>query len=202
MTYLPLLEGFGMGASLIVAIGAQNAFVLKNGLHGRHRLPIALCCALSDMLLIALGVAGVGALIAASPTLLQVVRWAGVAFLVCYAVAALRRAWHGESMALDGRDERGLAVALLTTLAVTWLNPHVYLDTVVLLGSLAARYPGEGRYLFGAGAIVASFLWFFGLAYGARLLAPLFVKPVAWRVLDAGVAAILLALAWGLVLGA
>ncbi|MDN0083734.1 LysE/ArgO family amino acid transporter [Crenobacter sp. SG2305] len=202
MTYLPLLEGFGMGASLIMAIGAQNAFVLKNGLQGRHRLPIALCCALSDMLLIALGVAGVGALIAASPTLLQVVRWAGVAFLVCYAVAALRRAWRGESMSLDGRDERGLAVVLLTTLAVTWLNPHVYLDTVVLLGSLAARYPGEGRYLFGVGAVCASFLWFFALAYCARLLAPLFVKPAAWRVLDAGVAAILLALAWGLVSGA
>ncbi|MCW3480919.1 LysE/ArgO family amino acid transporter [Neisseriaceae bacterium JH1-16] len=201
MTYLPLLEGFGMGASLIVAIGAQNAFVLKSGLQGRHRLPIALCCALSDVLLIALGVAGVGALIAASPTLLQIVRWAGVAFLLCYAGAALRRAWRGESMALDGRDERGLAVALMTTLAVTWLNPHVYLDTVVLLGGLAARYPGEGRYWFGTGAIVASFVWFFALAYGARLLAPLFTKPAAWRVLDAGVAAILLAIAWGLLRG-
>jgi len=195
------MEGFGMGASLIVAIGAQNAFVLKSGLQGRHRLPIALCCALSDVLLIALGVAGVGALIAASPTLLQVVRWAGVAFLLCYAGAALRRAWRGESMALDGTDERGLTVALLTTLAVTWLNPHVYLDTVVLLGGLAARYPGDGRYLFGAGAIVASFLWFFALAYGARLLAPLFIKPLAWRVLDAGVAAILLVITWGLLRG-
>jgi L-lysine exporter family protein LysE/ArgO len=196
---VPLVEGFGIGASLIVAIGAQNAFVLKSGLHGRHRLPIALCCALSDVLLIALGVAGVGALIAESPTLLQFVRWAGVAFLLCYGVSALRRAWRGESMQLAGDDDRGVAVALLTTLAVTWLNPHVYLDTVVLLGGLAARYPGEGRYLFGAGAIVASFLWFFALAYGARLLAPLFTKPAAWRVLDVGVAAILLALAWGLV---
>ena len=199
--WMPAIEGFAIGLSMIIPIGAQNAFVLSNGIRRRHRLPIALSCAVSDMLLSGLGVAGAGALISSHPLLGDIARWGGVAFLLWYGLATLKRAWQGESMRLEGDDGRTLGMVLLTTLAVTWLNPHVYLDTVVLLGGLAAQQPDHSRYLFGAGAISASFVWFFSLAYGARLLAPLFTRPAAWRVLDLAVATIMFALAARLVLG-
>jgi L-lysine exporter family protein LysE/ArgO len=186
---------------LIVAIGAQNAFVLAQGVRGAHRLQIALACASSDALLIALGVGGAGALIASQPALLALARWGGAAFLLVYAAMALRRAWHGESMTLPADSQQSVWRVLLATLAVTWLNPHVYLDTVVLLGGVAAQLPAQERFTFGLGAALASWLWFFALAYGARLLAPLFTRPTSWRVLDTSVALVMLAVAYQLLQG-
>lgn len=194
-------QGLAISAGLIVAIGAQNAFVLAQGVRGVHRLQIAVACASSDALLIALGVGGAGALIAQQPQLLALARWGGAAFLLVYALLALRRAWHGESMHLPEPNNQTVWRALAATLAVTWLNPHVYLDTVVLLGGVAANLPAQDRLSFGLGAMLASWLWFFALAYGARLLAPLFVRPNSWRVLDVGVATVMLLVAWQLVQG-
>lgn len=195
-------QGLAISAGLIVAIGAQNAFVLAQGVRGAHRLQIALACASSDALLIALGVGGAGALIASQPALLALARWGGAAFLLVYAAMALRRAWHGESMTLPADSQQSVWRVLLATLAVTWLNPHVYLDTVVLLGGVAAQLPAQERFTFGLGAALASWLWFFALAYGARLLAPLFTRPTSWRVLDASVALVMLAVAASLIQGA
>lgn len=194
-------QGLAISAGLIVAIGAQNAFVLAQGVRGAHRLQIALACASSDALLIALGVGGAGALIASQPALLALARWGGAAFLLVYAAMALRRAWHGESMTLPADSQQSVWRVLLATLAVTWLNPHVYLDTVVLLGGVAAQLPAQERFTFGLGAALASWLWFFALAYGARLLAPLFTRPASWRVLDTSVALVMLAVAYQLLQG-
>ena len=194
-------QGLAVSAGLIVAIGAQNAFVLAQGVRGAHRLLIALACASSDALLIALGVGGAGALIASQPALLALARWGGAAFLLVYAAMALRRAWHGESMTLPADSQQSVWRVLLATLAVTWLNPHVYLDTVVLLGGVAAQLPAQERFTFGLGAALASWLWFFALAYGARLLAPLFTRPTSWRVLDTSVALVMLAVAYQLLQG-
>ncbi len=194
-------QGLAVSAGLIVAIGAQNAFVLAQGVRGAHRLQIALACASSDALLIALGVGGAGALIASQPALLALARWGGAAFLLVYAAMALRRAWHGESMTLPADSQQSVWRVLLATLAVTWLNPHVYLDTVVLLGGVAAQLPAQERFTFGLGAALASWLWFFALAYGARLLAPLFTRPTSWRVLDTSVALVMLIVAYQLLQG-
>ncbi|HNX70336.1 LysE/ArgO family amino acid transporter [Rivihabitans pingtungensis] len=194
-------QGLAVSAGLIVAIGAQNAFVLAQGVRGAHRLQIALACASSDALLIALGVGGAGALIASQPALLALARWGGAAFLLVYAAMALRRAWHGESMTLPADSQQSVWRVLLATLAVTWLNPHVYLDTVVLLGGVAAQLPAQERFTFGLGAALASWLWFFALAYGARLLAPLFTRPTSWRVLDISVALVMLTVAYQLLQG-
>lgn len=177
-------QGFLLGAGLIVAIGAQNAFVLRQGLIRRHVLPVVLVCAVSDAALIALGTAGLGGLIAARPQLLWLVGLGGAAFLGLYALQALRRALHPHRLQAAGGGDGRLAPTLLTCLALTLLNPHVYLDTVVLLGSISARFEGAQRMAFAAGAMTASLVWFFGLGYGARLLAPLFARPVAWRILD------------------
>ncbi len=194
-------QGLAVSAGLIVAIGAQNAFVLAQGVRGAHRLQIALACASSDALLIALGVGGAGALIASQSALLALARWGGAAFLLVYAAMALRRAWHGESMTLPADSQQSVWRVLLATLAVTWLNPHVYLDTVVLLGGVAAQLPAQERFTFGLGAALASWLWFFALAYGARLLAPLFTRPTSWRVLDISVALVMLIVAYQLLQG-
>ena len=188
-------QGLAVSAGLIVAIGAQNAFVLAQGVRGAHRLQIALACASSDALLIALGVGGAGALIASQPALLALARWGGAAFLLVYAAMALRRAWHGESMTLPADSQQSVWRVLLATLAVTWLNPHVYLDTVVLLGTMATPYPAWGRALFAAGGSLASALWFLLIGLGARWLAPLFATPAAWRVLDGVTATTMLVLA-------
>ena len=193
------LSGFLLGATLIIAIGAQNAFVLRQGLLRRHILPICLVCAISDALLIAAGVAGLGTLVSANPTLLSVVTVGGAIFLLAYAFIAFRRAASGSSMALEGQGTGSLRAALGTVLALTFLNPHVYLDTVVLLGSLSARFEGDARLAYGVGACLASFAWFFALGYGARLLAPLFARPSAWRVLDIGIGIVMTALALRLV---
>ncbi|MBC7592232.1 MAG: amino acid transporter [Salinibacterium sp.] len=194
-----VVAGFLSGAALIIAIGAQNAFVLRQGIRREHVLAIVLVCALSDAVLIALGVAGIGALVTAVPLVLEIVRWVGAAFLLGYAIFAARRAIRPKALEAGTATTSSLAAALLTALALTWLNPHVYLDTVLLLGSLAATH-GDQRWLFAAGAIAASIAWFTGLGFGARWLRGLFARPVAWRVLDLCIAVVMLVLAIRLVL--
>lgn len=191
-----LFTGFGAGLSLIIAIGAQNAFVLRQGLRREHMLPIVAVCITSDALLIAAGVAGVGALIESAPLALTFVRWAGSAFLLTYALFAARRALRPGSLTAAGASASGtLAAAVGTAVALTWLNPHVYLDTVVLLGSLAADHGDEGRWPFAWGAIAGSTVWFSLLGFGARFLAPVFARPGAWRVLDGAIAVLMAVLA-------
>ena len=232
------LAGLGLGLSLIIAIGAQNVFVLRQGIRREHVFAVAAICALSDLALIVVGVSGIGAVLAAVPWLVEVIRWAGAAFLVGYGVLAARRALRpsGEALVADGDTteatdapepedaEAGtpaassgsgasasstatlarpvtttLATAVLTCLALTWLNPHVYLDTVFLLGSVANTH-GDARWAFAAGAGVASIVWFFGLAYGARLLGGVLASPRAWRVLDGLIAVVMVVLGVLLVL--
>lgn len=189
------LTGLLTGAALIIAIGAQNAYVLRQGIRREHVLPIVAICALSDAVLIIAGVGGMGALVEAAPGLITAVKWLGAAFLIAYGLLAARRALHAEH--LDAAASGGAPVprrtAILTVLAFTWLNPHVYLDTLVFLGSVATSHAGQ-RWWFAAGAAGASLLWFTGLGYGARLLAPIFARPIAWRVLDAVIAVVMIAL--------
>lgn len=189
------LAGFFLGFSLILAIGAQNAFVLRQGLRRSHVLPVALTCAISDAILIMAGVAGFGALVDRFPALITFLTWGGASFLFVYGALAFRSAWRGGAAmtAADATPQR-LWPVLATCLALTWLNPHVYLDTVVLLGGIAARY-GEARWIFGAGAAFASLTFFLSLAYGARLLAPIFARPRAWQGLDVLVGAVMWAIA-------
>ena len=190
------------GLALIVAIGAQNAFVLRQGLRREHVAAVVALCITADALLIVAGVSGMGALVSRHPAVLSTVRMAGAAFLLAYAALALRRAVAGSSLQADG-DAAGstLAAALATAAALTFLNPHVYLDTVVLLGSIGAQQAADSRPGFAAGAIVASTLWFGGLGFGARLAAPVFARPRAWRILDTLIAAVMATLAVILVLG-
>ncbi|PRH79335.1 amino acid transporter [Streptomyces solincola] len=207
MTYGTLttaLAGFGTGLSLIVAIGAQNAFVLRQGVHRHAVLWVVGICALSDAALIVLGVAGVGAVVTAWPAALTAVAVAGGLFLLGYGLLAARRALRPAGAA--ALDARGAATgsaraAVLTCLALTWLNPHVYLDTVLLLGSVAADH-GTGRWVFGAGAAAASLVWFAALGYGSRLLSGLLARPRAWRALDGLVAATMLTMGGLLLAGA
>ncbi len=238
-----VLAGLGLGLSLIIAIGAQNLFVLRQGIRREHVFAVAAICALSDLTLIVVGVSGVGAVLTAVPWLIDVVRWAGAAFLVGYGALAARRALRpgGDALRVDAaaeadgnvepmtdaasgtaRDSRSplaasaavsttvrppapaqprttLAAAVATCLALTWLNPHVYLDTVFLLGSVANTH-GDGRWWFAFGAGVASILWFFALAYGARLLGGVLGSPRAWRILDGVIALVMVALGVSLVL--
>jgi len=192
---LPFFSGLTAGASLIIAIGAQNAFVLRQGLRREHVLAIVAVCALSDVVLIALGVAGIGALVEAAPLALTIVTIAGALFLLAYAVFAARRAIRPKALEAVGGEKTTLVAAVLTAVALTWLNPHVYLDTVLLLGSLAATHGPDGKWIFAAGAALASIVWFTALGYGARLLSRVFARPVAWRVLDGLIAVVMLALA-------
>jgi L-lysine exporter family protein LysE/ArgO len=239
-----LLAGLGLGLSLIIAIGAQNLFVLRQGIRREHVFAVAAICALSDLALIIVGISGIGAVLEAVPWLVDVIRWAGAAFLVGYGLLAARRALRPSGAALvaepasakplvepvtdaagdaagDSRrpaasvavatarpsvtappaaaQRTTLIAAVLTCLALTWLNPHVYLDTVFLLGSVANTH-GDGRWAFAAGAGVASIVWFFGLAYGARLLGGVLGSPRAWRVLDAVIAVVMIVLGVLLVL--
>lgn len=195
------LAGLGLGLSLIVAIGAQNAYVLRQGLRGEHVLPVVVVCALSDAVLIVAGVLGAGVLLERLPWLLPVFRFGGAAFLLGYAVVAARRAIRpGVLRTGDDGPGASLGTSLTTVLALTWLNPHVYLDTVVLLGSIAQTHD-EARGWFAAGAVTGSTLWFTALGYGARLLRPLFARPVAWRVLDGLIAGVMVAIAVSLLLG-
>ncbi len=196
-----LLAGFLSGAALIIAIGAQNSFVLRQGIRREHVLPITLVCAGADGLLIVAGIAGLGALIQSMPIVLDVARYGGSAFLLAYGMAAARRALHPHPLIVDSGVGTSLAAAMTTCLAFTFLNPHVYLDTVILLGSLASQRGENGRWVFGGGAVAASFLWFFTLGYGARLLGPLFSRPMAWRVLDSLIALIMFGLGISLLAG-
>lgn len=195
------LSGLGFGLSLIVAIGAQNAFVLRQGVRGQHVLPVIAVCAVSDIVLIGAGVAGFGAVVESFPAVLTVARYAGAAFLVGYALLAARRALGSSTLIADAAGASvAVGASVLTCLALTWLNPHVYLDTLVLLGSFASTYATPDRWFLAAGAMLASVLWFGALGYGARRLGPLFARPSAWRVLDSLIAVVMLALAAGLLL--
>lgn len=195
------LTGFSLGLSLILAIGAQNAFVLRQGLRRAHVLPVVLTCALSDAILIGAGVAFFATLRDILPGLAPVMRYLGAAFLFVYGGLAFRSAWRGgQALAPQDAGTGSLRRAVLTCLALTWLNPHVYLDTVLLIGSVATRYPGQAL-AFGAGAVLSSFVFFFALGYGARLLAPVFARPTAWRLLDAGIGCVMWAIAAGLLFG-
>jgi L-lysine exporter family protein LysE/ArgO len=189
-----LLAGFLLGGSLIIAIGAQNAFVLRQGLLRRHVFAVAAFCAVSDATLILLGVAGFGEAIRAAPVLLEIVRWGGAGFLVWYGLSAFRRALRPSAMQAAAEGGTSLNAALAQCAAFTWLNPHVYLDTVILVGGLSTAF-GADRWWYAAGAAAASFAWFFALAYGARLLIPVFAKPLAWKVLDIGIGCVMWALA-------
>lgn len=194
------LAGFALGFSLILAIGAQNAFVLRQGLRGAHVLAVVLTCAISDALLIAGGVAGFGALAEAVPLFETVMRWGGAAFLIWYGARNFLSAWRGGEALMDqGDTTQSLKAAVMTCLALTWLNPHVYLDTVVLIGSISAQY--DNRLAFGLGAMSASFVFFFSLGYGARALRPLFTSARAWQVLDIIVGLTMWAIATKLILG-
>jgi L-lysine exporter family protein LysE/ArgO len=195
------LTGLVTGLSLIVAIGAQNAFVLRQGLARQHVGIVVAICAVADVALIVAGVAGIGRIVERAPAALDVVRWLGVAFLTWYGVSSLLRARHAE--ALEAANERALSRrgAAVRATALTFLNPHVYLDTVLLLGSLAAHQGPTGRWWFALGACVASVAWFTALGYGARLLSPLLRKRRAWQVLDVLIGLTMLAIAAGPALG-
>lgn len=219
---MPFLTGLGLGLSLIVAIGAQNAFVLRQGVRRQHVLAVVLVCAISDAILISLGVAGIGWVLHTAPWLVELIRWLGVAFLVCYAVLAFKRAATPSSVGLAETQapaaapggsaqtstaggvrtatRTGLLATVLTTAAITWLNPHVYLDTLVMLGSIA-QAQGEAKWLFAAGAATGSVLWFFSLGYGARYLGRWLSTPRAWRILDGCIGVIMLAIAATLAFG-
>lgn len=203
--------GLATGLALIVAIGAQNAFVLRQGIKGEHIVPIVVVCALSDAVLIGAGVLGTGALITAAPTAVVVLRYVGAAFLVTYGIMAARRALRPQSLSAtdgtagggkhDGGAKRGLAAAVATVLALTWLNPHVYLD-IALIGSMASAQGSSLQWWFGAGAMLGSILWFCSLGFGARYLRGFFARPRSWRFLDGGIAVTMTALGAGLALGA
>ena len=193
------LPGFALSLTLILAIGAQNAFVLRQGLRRSHVFWTCFVCGLSDAILIAAGVAGFGSLAEAVPWFADAMRYGGAAFLIWYGWLNARSAWRGgAAMDLQGGSEQKLGQVILTLLALTWLNPHVYLDTVVLIGSISAQYPD--RLAFGIGAVLASITFFFSLGYGARLLGPLFVRPASWRILDAVIALTMWSIAANLLL--
>lgn len=194
------LAGFVASAGLIVAIGSQNAFVLRQGLLQRNVGLVVLTCALGDIVLILCGVLGVGALVREWPALLQVLRFGGAAFLGVYGLMAARRAWAGSSGLTPADGSASSRRVLLACLAFTFLNPHVYLDTMILLGSLSTRYAGMGQWAFAFGACLASVTWFSTLGFGSRLLQPVFKSQGAWRLLDAFVALFMLTLAVLLVL--
>ena len=219
------VAGFGLGLSLIVAIGAQNAYVLRQGALREHVVAVVAVCILSDIALILAGVAGFGTLLEQAPWVVAVMRWGGAAFLLVYGLLAAKRAWRPASSGLavekvdadspttapttgttatttltQPRTGKRLLPVIVTALALTWLNPHVYLDTVVLLGSVANTHGPDGRWAFALGACVASVLWFSALGYGARQLSRWLARPVAWRILDGIIAGVMLTLALSLVL--
>lgn len=202
-TLTAALEGLGLGAGLIIAIGAQNAYVLRQGLRRQHILAVASLCFLIDCVLIALGAGGFASLLRSFPSLPGLAAWGGATFLSLYSLRAFAAALHPGRLTAENVTGNGgsLKAALLTALAISLLNPHVYLDTVILLGGLAAQYPGGQRLAFALGAMLASGLWFYGLGFGGRRLAPVFASPRAWRLLDAFVGCVMAALAISLVAG-
>lgn len=184
-----------------MAIGSQNAYVLRQGIRREHVLPLVVFCALSDALLILAGIGGAGVLIRGNETLMAITRYGGALFLASYGLLAARRAWQGSHMLMEQSQAVTLATALTACFGFTFLNPHVYLDTVVLLGSIANQLPDPGRWMFGAGAAMGSLLWFSALGFGARYLSPLFQTTTAWRVLDTVIALTMWTLALMLLMG-
>ena len=195
----PLLVGFIASFTLIAAIGAQNAFVLRQGVRREHVLPVVALCAVSDIVLISAGIAGVGALISAHPSALNIAKFGGALFLLGYGLLAARRVWRPSSLIPSERTPARLAEVLVTCAALTFLNPHVYLDTVVLLGALANEHKDE-KWLFGVGAVTASAVWFVSLGLGAQRLAGLFANPLTWRILDGLIAVMMITLGVSLAL--
>ena len=197
----PAIKGFTLGASLIVAIGSQNAFVLQQGLRKEFVFTICTICFLCDAILILLGVGGFGQLIASSESMMLVARWGGALFLIVYGIRSFRSACKDEAMKVDTSDKQtnGLTWAVSTTFALTLLNPHVYLDTVILLGSIAGQYPESERLFFATGAVFASMTWFYGLGFGARVLTPFFPKQLSLKILDGLIGAIMWGIAGGLI---
>lgn len=197
----PFVEGCGTGAGLIIAIGAQNAFVLKQGILKNYVFITVLMCALIDALLISIGVGGFGAILTTNKWLLVFARWGGSLFLFYYGFRSFRAVFKTESLKFDAAPERpDLKMTIGTILALSLLNPHVYLDTVVLLGSIGAQFPVSERIFFAFGAMLASFVWFFALGYGARYLGPLFQRPLSWKVLDFLIGCMMWAIALSLLL--
>ncbi|SDS64653.1 LysE/ArgO family amino acid transporter [Jiangella sp. DSM 45060] len=186
--------GFATSLSLIVAIGAQNAFVLRQGLARRHVVPVVAVCAVADAVLIGAGIAGLGAALTTHPWALDVARYGGAAFVLGYGALAARRALRPSSLVAGAGAAATARAAVLACLGFTFLNPHVYLDTVVLLGALANQHGDDGRWLYGAGAMAASLSWFTALGFGARSLSAVFERPGAWRVLDGLIAVVMLAI--------
>ena len=199
---LPAIEGFALGGGLIVAIGAQNAFILRQGLIREYVFVLCLIASLADATLIALGVFGFGTIVQSSETLLFVITIGGAIFLACYALLAARRAMTPTTLEAAKAGPGSLKKAIAILLSFTFLNPHVYLDTVVLVGGISGQYEGAAHLAFAIGAMTASFVWFFVLGYGARLLAPLFAKPAAWRILDGLIALVMAAISISLFLRA
>ncbi len=194
----PFAIGFVTAFGLILAIGAQNAFVLRQGIKGEYVGPIVLFCAISDALLIFLGVYGAGAVIEKYPQIAMIFKWLGIGFLLFYGFSRLVSAYKGEVLQASQEKVNSLKAALLTCAAFTYLNPHVYLDTWVLMGALSQNYFGSAKLSFALGACTSSFVFFTALGYGAKLLRPLFQSQTAWRVLDLGIAILMFALAFGL----
>lgn len=193
--------GMTMGLSLIVAIGAQNAFVLRQGIRGEFVFAVCLVCALSDAILIAIGVTSLQSVVRFLPWLDPVMRYGGAAFLVWYGLRSLRSALKSSgALHVSNGQSVGFAKTMAMCLALTWLNPHVYLDTVLLLGTIATRFPGH-QFEFAAGAVSGSFLFFFALGYGATWLRPVFSRPQAWRILEASIALVMWAIAFKLLVG-
>lgn len=196
-----IATGLVTGLTLIIAIGAQNAFVLRQGLARQHVGTVVAICMLSDGALIVAGVAGIGTIVEQAPTALTVVRWLGVAFLTWYGVSSLLRARTAEALGASGGATTSYRGAVGMALALTWLNPHVYLDTVLLLGSIANHQGPSGRWWFALGACAASVLWFSGLGYGARLAHGMLARPRSWQVLDVAIGLVMLAIAVRLATG-
>jgi L-lysine exporter family protein LysE/ArgO len=182
------------GWSLIVAIGAQNAFVIREGLTRKYVLPVVAICAIADALLIAAGVAGLGAIIKGLPWMLEFIRWFGVAYLLWFAFKSVRSALTNDVLDATGKQSGNLKSVILTVLAMTFLNPHVYLDTVIFVGSIANQF-GDARWTFAFGAMTASLVWFFGLGYGARAASKFMARPIFWKVLDSVIAVVMVTLA-------
>ena len=195
------LTGLLLGGSLIIAIGSQNAYVLKQGLLKSHVFLICFICALSDALLIALGTSGVGVIIESHPEWLKAVTWFGAVYLIGFALISFRSAFSGETLqSATVNTSQSTKKIITTVLALTFLNPHVYLDTVLLIGSIASPYSDGDKMNFTLGAITASFIWFFGLGYGARFLSPVFAKPKAWKILNVLIGLVMLWIAYSLLM--
>lgn len=202
ISFIPFISGFALSAALIMAIGAQNLFVLRQGLKGEHVGPIVLFFGLSDALLITAGVSGVGAFLSAAPQLATILTIGGAVFLAWYGITALRRMTSVSAVSVAVTERHSLGRIMVTGAAFTFLNPHVYLDTVLLMGTAASAQPEALRPVFALGAVTASFVWFATLGYGALLLQPLFTRPITWRFLDAVVGIVMLGLSASLLMSA